>query len=149
MNFNKKLLVSVMFFSIFFPCSISFADEQNEALFDMLQTGGKALQQKQLSNLKKYNYWWNSLSSKQKQIAYSVDKIEENFKYNNDGMPIVKNYTNITAISNILGLRSTYDRAVVEERMQQHMNEFDDMQNLEQLNTGYEKLKKKIQDTSK
>lgn len=149
MTLNKKLFILIIFFSLIFPSNISFADDQNEALFDMLQTGGKALQQKQVNNLKRYNYWWNSLTSRQKQIAYSIDKIEENFKYNNDGMPIIKNYTNINAISNILGVRSPYDRAIVEERMQQHMNEYDDAQSLEQLNNGYEKLKKRIQDSSK
>lgn len=130
--------------------NVSFADEQNEILFDMLQTGGKALEQKQLNELKGYTNWWNSLSAKQKQIAYSVDRIEENFKSRHNGMPITRNYDTVATIAYTLGLRaSSYDLVIIAERMQQHMDEYDNSQKLEQLNSGYEKLKNRIRESSK
>lgn len=144
--YKKSLFILLLIYS--FACVV-YADEQNETLFDALQTGGNALQQKQLNNLKNYNLWWSSLSPKQKQIAYSVDKIEEDFKLNNNGKPMVNSYNNIVKISYLLNLRSPYDRAIVEKRLQQHIDIYEDSQKIEQLEATYGKLKKKIQEFSK
>lgn len=150
MNNYKKMLILMMFLSSIFCGNASFADEQNEAMFEMLQNGGKALGQLQFDNLKRYNNWWNSLSPKQKQIALSVDRIEENFKLRHNGKPIIKNYDTVATMAYTLGLRaSSYDLAIVDARMQQHMDDYNDLQKIEQLSSGYEKLKKKIQDTPK
>lgn len=144
--YKKSLFILLLIYSF---ASVVYADEQNETLFDALQTGGNALQQKQLNNLKNYNLWWSSLSPKQKQIAYSVDKIEEDFKLNNNGKPMVNSYNNIVKISYLLNLRSPYDRAIVEKRLQQHIDIYEDSQKIEQLEATYGKLKKKIQEFSK
>lgn len=147
-NCYKKSLFILLILCCCFS-NISRADEQNEALFDVLQTGGKALQQKQLNSLNNYSAWWSSLSSRQKQIAYSVDRIEEDFKLNNNGKPMVNSYNNIIKISYLLYLKSPYDRTIIAKRLQQHIDVYEDSQKVEQLEATYNKLKKKIQESSK
>lgn len=142
-----KILILILFCSLTISSNISFSQTQNEALFDILQTSSDAFKQKQVTDLRKYNNWWNSLSPKQKQIAYFVDGLEQKFKNVNNGMPINNDYSVVKAISTKLKLRSQSDIAVVEDRLEQHMNEYDDIMKLDEINRGYEKLKKKIEET--
>ncbi len=142
-NLVKKFF---LFASFLLSLNCAYAVSDKEALLEIIRSDTLDVQKSLVNNLQKYNQWWASLSQNQRKIAYKVDAIESRYKLANGGIPVPANYANISYVCQLLNIRNARDTSVVEERMKQHLADYDDTQNLERLNQSYEKAIKKIQE---
>ena len=131
---------------IFSSASYSFDNTDKQALLDILKSDAIEIQNSLVNNLERYNRWWSLLSPRERKISYLVDRAEEKYKLLNSDMPIPVSYSNVTYIAKLIGARSNSDVLVIEERMKQHVANYEDTKNLKVFEDNYNKAIKKIQD---
>jgi len=144
MNFNKKLSVLIIFFffsSLTLCAPKAYGDVIHKNLAHIIRHGDKVMTESLKANLDKHDRWWKSLSGKQKKIARGVDKVEKEYKSNHNQIPIEYTPENVAEISNQVGVVNLLDAEVVEHRLKEHIEDYNNIIKAQGLSKAVDKSK--------
>jgi len=141
MNFNKNLSILLIFLSLSLCAPKAYGDVIRKNLVHIIKHGDKVMSENLKTSLNKHDLWWKSLSGKQKKIARGVDRVEKEYKSEHNQLPVEYTSANVAEISNQVGVVNLSDAEVVEHRLQEHIEDYNNIIKAQGLSKAVDKTK--------